>query len=151
MDTTFLYSKPHLSPFRSFLMSHFFWKSVWRKEIKLEEEVVHQEIHLLSSPLQFPFMLLLTLLIYRHLLYCTVLWETFHFYLFCTMFYFYLLLYFALHMAHSMPDAIICLPLCCSQTLWIAEIMGKVAFAEDYLPAFLVSGNLSNPVRLFFF
>lgn len=45
-------------------------------------------------------------------------------------------------MAHPTPDAIICLPLCCSQTVRIAEVMGKVAFAEDYLPAFSLSGNL---------
>lgn len=71
MDKTFLHSKPHLSQFTSFLMNHFFQSSVWRKQIKLEEEVAHQEIHLSFSPLQLPFMLPLTLLVCRYSLYCS--------------------------------------------------------------------------------
>lgn len=65
-------------------------------------------MHLLFSHLQFSFILPLALLVHRYPLYCTAIWEAFHFSLFSTMFYSYLLIYFASHMAHALPSAIIC-------------------------------------------
>lgn len=72
-------------------------------QIKLEKGVVHQEMYILSSPLQFPFLLPLTCLCVD--IFCIAQIYGRHS-IFCTMFYFYLLLYFALHMAHHMPSVI---------------------------------------------
>lgn len=83
----------------------------------MEEEVFHQEIHLLFSHLQFPFTLPLTFLVHRYPLYCTDIWEAFHFSLSCIMFYSYLLIHFASHMTHVLPSAIICY-LCAAGKDW---------------------------------
>lgn len=142
MDKTFLHSKPHISQYTSFLMNHFLQMTVfegsklsWKRKFFIKKCIFY--FHTCDFLLCYPSHCLCSDIL------CIVRLYEKHFSSLCSAPCFILIYLSVLHVIwHTLPSAIILLPLCCRQRLETAEVMGKVVFAEDYLPAFFVSGNL---------